>query len=103
MPHALRPQLHRPRSVYFPYLFHGIWPNSHTGALPASFLTARYVVLCLSTCFSFACNPLLLNYLTANLRGTSAMTLGVPMNITLATAGQIIGMYYSYTNGSSVS
>jgi len=63
------------------------------GALPESALRARYVVLCLATCFAFANNPLLLNYLTVNVRGTSAMTFSVPLNITLATSGQIIGLF----------
>ncbi|KAI0314570.1 MFS general substrate transporter [Amylostereum chailletii] len=63
------------------------------GAIPPTHLVARYVVLCFTASFAYACNPLLLNYLTVNLHGTSAMTLGVPMNVTLATAGQIIGLF----------
>ncbi|KAI0031098.1 MFS transporter [Vararia minispora EC-137] len=65
----------------------------HEGALSSHAFRARYTVLCLATSFTYACPPLMLNYLTTNLRGTSAMTIAIPMNIGLSLGGQIIGLY----------
>lgn len=52
---------------------------------------ARYGLLCVAVPFSFAIQPLLLSWLTANLRSTGATTLAVPMNVSIGQAGQIVG------------
>lgn len=52
-------------------------------------------MLCVAVPFSFAVNPPLLSWLTANLRNTGAMTLGVPMNVSIGQIGQLIGKQLS--------
>lgn len=63
-----------------------------SGVLPSHAFKARYGLLCVSVAFSFAANPLLLSWLTANLRNTGAATLAVPLNVSIAQIGQIVGM-----------
>ncbi|KAI0804654.1 MFS general substrate transporter [Irpex lacteus] len=63
------------------------------GVLPSHAFKARYGLLCVSVAFSFAANPLLLSWLTANLRNTGAATLAVPLNVSIAQIGQIVGVY----------
>jgi hypothetical protein len=52
--------------------------------------------LCIATAFTYASIPLALCYLTTNVRGTSAMTVAVAMNIALSFTGQIIGAHALY-------
>ena len=62
-----------------------------TGSLPSTAFTARYAVLCVAVPFAFSISGPTLSWLTANLRGTGASTLAVPLNGSVATFGQIIG------------
>jgi hypothetical protein len=62
-----------------------------TGALPANAFKARYAFLCVAVPFSFAINPPLLSWLTANLRSTGASTMAVPLNISFGEIGQLVG------------
>lgn len=48
-------------------------------------------MLCVAVPFSFAINPPLLSWLTANLRSTGAATLAVPLNVSIGEIGQLIG------------
>ncbi|EKM51125.1 uncharacterized protein PHACADRAFT_213026 [Phanerochaete carnosa HHB-10118-sp] len=63
------------------------------GLLPSDAFKARYGLLCVAVPFSFAMEPSLLSWLTANVRGTSAATLAVPMNLASGQIGQIVGIY----------
>ncbi|KAI1794062.1 MFS general substrate transporter [Ganoderma leucocontextum] len=63
------------------------------GSLPPTAFTARYAVLCVAVPFAFSISGPTLSWLTANLRGTGASTLAVPLNGSLATFGQIIGIF----------
>lgn len=63
------------------------------GSLPSHAFKARYGLLCVATSFTFASVPPMLSWLTANLRNTGALTLGVPMNVALSQIGQIIGVW----------
>ncbi|KAI0780133.1 MFS general substrate transporter [Fomes fomentarius] len=63
------------------------------GSLPADAFTARYAVLCVAVSFAFSISGPTLSWLTANLRGTGASTLAVPLNGSFATFGQIIGIF----------
>ncbi|KAH9933974.1 MFS transporter [Epithele typhae] len=63
------------------------------GALPAESFKVRYVFFVIALSFAFACIPPLLSWLTANLRGTGASTLAVPLNVSTGQIGQIIGVY----------
>ena len=65
--------------------------RTHLGTLPPESFKARYAMLCIAVPFAFASNPPLLSWLTANLRNTGAITLGVPMNICIGQIGQLIG------------
>ena len=61
------------------------------GALPPESFKLRYVFFIIALSFAFACIPPLLSWLTANLRGTGAATLAVPLNVSIGQIGQIIG------------
>ncbi|KAI0084570.1 MFS transporter [Irpex rosettiformis] len=63
------------------------------GALPSHAFKARYGLLCISVPFSFASNPILYSWLTANLHNTGALTLAVPLSVSIAEIGQIVGVY----------
>ncbi|KAM5531685.1 hypothetical protein V8D89_014674, partial [Ganoderma adspersum] len=63
------------------------------GSLPPTAFTARYAVLCIAVPFAFSISGPTLSWLTANLRGTGASTLAVPLNGSVATFGQIIGIF----------
>ncbi|EKM51124.1 uncharacterized protein PHACADRAFT_263116 [Phanerochaete carnosa HHB-10118-sp] len=63
------------------------------GLLPSDSFKARYGLLCVAVPFSFAMEPPLLSWLTANVRSTSAATLAVPMNVAIGQVGQIVGIY----------
>ena len=65
------------------------------GVLPSHSFKARYGLLCVATALTFATAPPQLSWLTANLRNTGALTLAVPMIISLGQIGQIIGMNHS--------
>lgn len=67
------------------------------GLLPSHAFKARYGLLCVAVPFVFAIQPILLSWLTANLRSTGATTLAVPMNISIGQAGQIVGTSRSET------
>ncbi|KAI9060267.1 MFS general substrate transporter [Trametes sanguinea] len=61
--------------------------------LPPTAFVARYAVLCVALPFAFAISAPCLSWLTGNLRNTGAITLAVPLNVSLATIGQIIGSF----------
>ncbi|PBK80484.1 MFS general substrate transporter [Armillaria gallica] len=61
------------------------------GALPPTSFKARYAMLCTGTMFLYAAFPLLLTWLTGNIRGTDAMTMAIPMNMMMGTFGMITG------------
>ncbi|KAI0084559.1 MFS transporter [Irpex rosettiformis] len=63
------------------------------GAMPSHAFKARYGLLCIAVAFSFTSNPLLLSWLTANLRNTGATTLAVPLTVSLGQIGQIVGVF----------
>ncbi|KIP03695.1 hypothetical protein PHLGIDRAFT_228405 [Phlebiopsis gigantea 11061_1 CR5-6] len=63
------------------------------GALPSHAFKARYGLLCIAAAFTFASGPPQIAWLTANLRSTGALTLGVPMIISTGQIGQIIGVW----------
>ncbi|KAI0745850.1 MFS general substrate transporter [Earliella scabrosa] len=63
------------------------------GSLPPTAFTARYGVLCAAVSFAFAISGPTLSWLTGNLRGTGASTLAVPLNGSVATFGQITGLF----------
>ncbi|KAI0743512.1 MFS general substrate transporter [Daedaleopsis nitida] len=63
------------------------------GSLPATAFTARYAVLCVAVSFAFSIAGPTLSWLTGNLRGTGASTLAVPLNGSVATFGQITGIF----------
>ncbi|KAI0704979.1 MFS general substrate transporter [Cerioporus squamosus] len=63
------------------------------GSLPATAFAARYAVLCIAVSFAFSISGPTLSWLTANLRGTGASTLAVPLNGSFATFGQIVGIF----------
>ncbi|EKM51587.1 uncharacterized protein PHACADRAFT_212228 [Phanerochaete carnosa HHB-10118-sp] len=63
------------------------------GVLPSHAFKARYGLLCVAVPFTFAIQPLLLSWLTANLRSTDATMLALPLNISIGQAGQIVGIY----------
>ena len=65
--------------------------NFPAGGLPSHAFKARYGLLCIAVSFSFAAIPPLLSWITANLRSTGAMTLAVPLNVSIGQIGQIIG------------
>ena len=67
-----------------------------TGVLPTTAFTARYVLLCLAVSCAFSIAGPQLSWLTGNLRNTGEMTLIVPLNGSISTFGQIIGMSHSY-------
>ncbi|KAI0329739.1 MFS general substrate transporter [Cubamyces sp. BRFM 1775] len=61
--------------------------------LPPTAYVARYGVLCVALPFAFAISAPCLSWLTANLRNTGATTLAVPLNVSIATIGQITGTF----------
>lgn len=65
--------------------------DEYAGILPSHSFRAHYGLLCIATAFTFAGGPPQITWLTANLRNTGALTLGVPMIISLGGIGQIIG------------
>ncbi|KAI0675233.1 MFS general substrate transporter [Trametes maxima] len=62
-------------------------------SLPPTAFAARYGVLCVALSFAFAISAPSLSWLTANLRNTGASTLAVPLNVSIATIGQITGTF----------
>ena len=67
---------------------------SAKGIISPTAFKARYGILVLAVSFSFASIPPLLSWLTGNLRTTGAMTLGVPLNVSIGQIGQIIGPFF---------
>ncbi|EIN14540.1 MFS general substrate transporter [Punctularia strigosozonata HHB-11173 SS5] len=67
-------------------------------ALDGDRFKARYGLLVIATTFSFACIPPLLGWLSSNLRGTTSVTLGVPLNISAGAIGQIVGVWIYKSN-----
>ncbi|KAI8993092.1 MFS general substrate transporter [Trametes punicea] len=61
--------------------------------LPPTAFVARYGVLCIALSFAFAISAPCLSWLTGNLRNTGATTLAVPLNVSIATIGQITGSF----------
>lgn len=66
------------------------------GLLPSHAFKARYALLCIAVPFSFAIQPPLLSWLSANLRSTGAATLALPLNVSIGQAGQIVGALHLY-------
>ncbi|KAG7092034.1 hypothetical protein E1B28_008415 [Marasmius oreades] len=63
------------------------------GALQPTSFKSRYIALCIAVSFSFSSIPPLLSWLTGNLRTTASATLSVPLNVSLGSIGQILGVY----------
>ena len=61
------------------------------GSLSPTAYTARYALLCVAVSFAFSIAGPMLSWLTGNIRSTGAATLMVPLNVSIATFGQIIG------------
>lgn len=72
--------------------------SSRAGALPPTAFAARYAVLCVAVSFAFSVAGPMLSWLTGNLRGTGATTLIVPLNVSIAAGGQIIGASTLYSS-----
>lgn len=64
------------------------------GALPSEDFKARYALLCISVSTTFASVPPLLSWLAGNLRNTGALTLAIPLDISIAQIGEIIGKHF---------
>ena len=54
-------------------------------------------MLCVAVPFAFATQPPILSWYTGNLQSTAAITLGLPLNISLGQIGQIIGAFYRHS------
>ncbi|KAG7442424.1 MFS general substrate transporter [Guyanagaster necrorhizus] len=62
--------------------------------LPPTCFKVRYAMINLGTMFSYTVSPLLLTWLSGNLRDTDAVTLAIPMNFTFGVLiGQITGIF----------
>ncbi|KAH7137457.1 MFS transporter [Dactylonectria estremocensis] len=55
--------------------------------------SARYACLVIAACGTFATIPILLGWLSANLRSTSAQGLAIALNISFGAPGQILGVW----------
>ncbi|KAM0325170.1 hypothetical protein ACHAQA_007709 [Verticillium albo-atrum] len=69
-----------------------------SATLPATAYTARYVCLIIAACGTFATIPILLGWLSANLRSTSAQGLALALNISFGAPGQILGVWIYTSN-----
>ncbi|KAH9929502.1 MFS general substrate transporter [Epithele typhae] len=70
------------------------------GALSPTAFTARYALLCVSVSFAFSIAGPQLSWFSGNLRNTSQTTLGIPLHVSIATFGQIIGLFIYKSNES---
>ena len=61
--------------------------------LPPKAYTARYICLVIACMGTFATIPILLGWLSANLRSTSAQGLALALNISFGAPGQITGVW----------
>ncbi|KAI5239145.1 putative MFS transporter [Aureobasidium subglaciale] len=64
-----------------------------SACLPPTAYAARYGCLIVASCGSFATIPILLGWLSANLRSTSAQGLALALNISVGAPGQILGVW----------
>lgn len=64
-----------------------------SACLPAKAYTSRYACLVIAACGTFATIPILLGWLSANLRSTSAQGLALALNISFGAPGQILGVW----------
>jgi predicted MFS family arabinose efflux permease len=64
-----------------------------SACLPATAYTSRYACLVIAACGTFATIPILLGWLSANLRSTSAQGLALALNISFGAPGQILGVW----------
>jgi predicted MFS family arabinose efflux permease len=64
-----------------------------SACLPATTYSARYGCLIVASCGTFATIPILLGWLSANLRSTSAQGLALALNISFGAPGQILGVW----------
>lgn len=63
------------------------------GILSDEAFVARYVLLCIASCGSFACVPPVLGWLSSNLHSTGAAGLAIAMSVSFGGPGQIIGVW----------
>ncbi|PSN74842.1 MFS transporter [Corynespora cassiicola Philippines] len=64
-----------------------------SATLPPHAYTSRYACLVIASCGTFATIPILLGWLSANLRSTSAQGLALALNISFGAPGQILGVW----------
>lgn len=64
-----------------------------SATLPPTDYAARYACLIVAACGTFATIPILLGWLSANLRSTSAQGLALALNISFGAPGQILGVW----------
>ncbi|KAF2020465.1 permease of the major facilitator superfamily [Aaosphaeria arxii CBS 175.79] len=64
-----------------------------SACLPPTSYTSRYACLVIAACGTFATIPILLGWLSANLRSTSAQGLALALNISFGAPGQILGVW----------
>ncbi|VUC27890.1 unnamed protein product [Clonostachys rosea] len=64
-----------------------------SAALPPTEYRGRYASLIIACCGTFATIPILLGWLSANLRSTSAQGLALALNISFGSPGQIAGVW----------
>lgn len=64
-----------------------------SACLPATDYKSRYACLVIAACGTFATIPILLGWLSANLRSTSAQGLALALNISIGAPGQILGVW----------
>jgi predicted MFS family arabinose efflux permease len=66
--------------------------------LPATAYGARYGMLIVACCGTFATIPILLGWLSANLHSTAAQGLALALNISFGAPGQITGVWIYKAN-----
>ncbi|KAG9125754.1 hypothetical protein FRC07_006336 [Ceratobasidium sp. 392] len=66
--------------------------------LPDHAFNARFGLLCIAACGSFASIPPLLGWISANVRGTGAIGVAIAMNVSMGGLGQIIGVWIYKAN-----
>ena len=64
-----------------------------SACLPPKSYGSRYACLVIAACGTFATIPILLGWLSANLRSTSAQGLALALNISFGAPGQILGVW----------
>lgn len=64
-----------------------------SACLPVTDYHGRYAGLIIACCGTFATIPILLGWLSANLRSTSAQGLALALNISFGAPGQIAGVW----------